>query len=1060
MLEAIVIHRSFPRQLALLSLLLLIFTATPAHALETPPNVLWQRDLTSATHTNTTLQLTDCKLLSNGNLAITGQFTGTDPILGSPHQSGQDPTNGTFVALQSPAGDLLWLHRFDGASFAELATDDQDNIHLANYSKTAVSLLGTNLPAESEATLVYALSLKPDGSLNHLRRLGKMDTLDDYLQSLLQTSCQPVSDDLLVSLEFQKTLQLGGNSYTASVDATSALRFNLTAQDEVSWLHHFDATYLAKLGPVAPLTGGAYLSCMNFFGPASFQGQNYAADVNIAHSLMVWHDSTGQVTKTARVTGTNSKSARISGAALAADGDLFLQVSASGTASIQLQPSVGDALPVSLPGVPDDDYGNITIIRVSPDLSALRWQISSELGGLLALNNLQSDQAGNLYAAFYLVYHRTVFGGQLLTPVIQTAQTKTVLVKLSPTGQLLWIRDEKSSFSTGFDVAPDGTGYLVSDKAYQGDPARVVSIGASLDTSPPEFTGLSLTNQLAPSGSTLYFTPPVSSNSSTVYYWFKDGFLVTNSLASMLLISNLSAAHLGSYTVLASNQFGTATSGPYTFKLGPPSKLAGAELLQHIKTPHLAGLLNYFSPDGRYHLCTFKSQSEIDLNSAIYPAIPDRLYCQTAARGDTPLVFPIDHPARADAYPSALIANDGSCFFMTTYLAGPVHQPDRRHWLCRTDSTGNELWELDISTTTSWQFRDMTIHQNTNLVLLAYCKQGTALGTHPPVTQSGLYLVRMSFAGEVLDTKLILLGEDLYGGMHLAPDGSGYLRTSSPVTIPGGETVPAVAGHFHLFRFDADGQINWFHRMRDPSLFVFDKDVACDADGVVVSVTYMDQIDTPGIPLQNVDHLGVLVLRWHKDGHLEWHKVLDTPGRDYVRALDIDAGGNVILGLMTTNEFTMDGLTVPANPQDFEQPVLVRLSRAGIMSDALRLSASGPLVISDLDIDPTGRVLFSGGIAMHTSQPNLFQMGPYTALQNYPGLGGYYAITGPMGPPLLMRHEGAGLKLDWSEHLSDFRLESSPSPTGPWTPVTTSTNSITLDAGTSSQFFRLKEVIE
>jgi hypothetical protein len=1059
MLEAIVIHRSFPRQLAsLLSLLLLVFTVAPARALEIPPNILWHRDLTSAAHTNTTLHLTDCKLLSNGNLAITGQFTGTDPILGSPHQSGQDPTNGTFVALQSPAGDLLWLHRFDGASFAELAADDQDNIHLANYSKTAVSVLGTNLPAEPEATLVYALSLKPDGSLNHLRRLGKMDALDDYFQSLLQTSCQPVSDGLLVSLEFQETLQLGGNSYTASVDAASALRFKFTAQNEVSWLHHFDATYLAKLGPVAPLTEGAYLSCINFFGPASFQGQTYPADVNIAHSLMVWHDSAGQVTKTARVTGTNGKSVRISGVTLAADGYLFLQVSARGAPGIRLQPPVGDPLLVSLPGEPDDDYDNITIIRVSPDLSDLRWQIGSELGGLLAFNNLQSDQAGNLYAAFFLLYHRTVFGGQLLTPFIQSAQTKTVLVKLSPTGQLLWIRDEKSSFSTGFDVAPDGTSYLVSDKTYQGDPARVVSIGASLDTSPPEFKGLSLTNQLAPSGSTLYFTPPVSGNNSTVYYWFKDGALVTNSPASRLLISNLSAAHLGSYTILASNQFGTATSGPYTFKLGPPSKLAEAELLQHIKTPSLAGLWTYFSPDGRYHLCTFGSQSEFELNSAIYPAIPYRLYCQTAARGDTPRVFPIDYPTNA-LFPSALIANDGSCIFMASYRAGPANQQYSRHWLRRTDSTGNTLWELDVASATSWQFHGMSIHQNTNLVLLAYCKQGTALGTPPPVTQSGLYLVRISFAGEVLDTKLLLLGEDLYAGMYLASDGSGYLQTTSPATIPGGETIPTVAGHFHLFRFDADGQISWFRRLPQPD--EYNMAIANDADGVVLGITYRDQVEVSGLPALNFQDQGVLVIRWSKDGHLEWHKVLDTPGWDYVRALDVDAGGNVIFGLMTTNEFTMDGLTVPANPQNFEQPVLVTLSRAGIMSDALRLSASGPLVISDLAIDPTGRVLFSGGIAMYTSQPNLFQMGPYTALQNYPWLGGYYAMTGPMGPPLLMRQESGELKLNWSEHLPGYALESSPSPTGPWAPVTTSTNSITLDAGTSgNQFFRLKQQSE
>lgn len=1042
------------RYLVLISFLLVALSTSPAHALETPPNILWQHKVNLDSATEVTLA--DCKVLHNGNLVVAGLYTGTGPLLGDEFVAERDPVKGAFVAAQSPTGTLLWLHRFAGTSLTGLEIDQQDNLYLANYSPEGVSLLGTTLAAETDAFLIYRLSMKADGSLNHLIRLGRFEFFDGFPLQTLRTICKPTADGCVLSLHFIGTLRFGESSYD-SEGGIDVAWISLNQAGDPLWAYHLPIGDHNQ-APLLALPEDRYLSYTTTQGLLHLDGKDYPTSSGSGHSLLIWFSAEGQIEKAAHFHG--QKSTQIQGLARNSQGEILLLVYGHGDVSVEFD--TGTPLTFSIEGAEPA----VKYLCVSADFTSIRWQKLVPGISFGAYGGLHCDATDNLYATFSSP-SKYVFERLLVKDSFNQSEVNPATVlKLGADGNSVWIRKVLPGLELAMDVTPDGRSFIGSSDLISSGISSVILLASDQASSAPEFHQLPLAYQVVPAQSTLYLNATVNGASDTIYYWLKDGVNLTNSTSSSLVLSNVGPTDLGTYTLLASNRFGTVSAGPFRFSLGPPSKLADIEFLQHIDTALLDSFDAKFSPNGRNYVVCGSSQGTLlqGGNSYLKPT-----FLQTTIGSHPPVFSVLDQPG-ISANPKSVITDAGQCFVMDSLYGrppGPSAQISQG-WLTGFDSSGTKLWELLSTGRNGAYFLDLALSKNTNLVVLASCHSQTSFGTGSPATKDGLYLIRLSLTGEVLSQKLLLEAESMFGlgtKFTFAPDGSGYIMAESPYTfkIPGGETYPAdETRSVLLLRFDPNGDLLWLKRLPSSSSYGLNA-VTCDAQGMVTCINYDGQPDLPGLPPLQLDK-GIVVIRWNQEGLPEWHKVFDNLGQiDMANAVAMDAAGNIVLGLITQDDIQLDDLFVPANPgvdkERNQQSILVHLSRIGKVTDTFRIPSDSSDLIGSLDIDPKGRVLFCSGIGSfnYDVYHPIVQIGPYRISQDF-GVGGFYGITAPLGPPLLTQHQGNELKLNWSEYLSGFNLESSPSPIGPWNPVSTATNSFTLDtSSTTGQFFRLKE---
>ncbi len=75
----------------------------------------------------------------------------------------------------------------------------------------------------------------------------------------------------------------------------------------------------------------------------------------------------------------------------------------------------------------------------------------------------------------------------------------------------------------------------------------------------------------AAAGGTTYFYVVASGSPTPTYQWRKDGVALAGATGSLLVRSNVSAADVGSYTVVVTNSAGTATSAPAALALEAPA---------------------------------------------------------------------------------------------------------------------------------------------------------------------------------------------------------------------------------------------------------------------------------------------------------------------------------------------------------------------------------------------------------------------------------------------------------------------------------------------------------
>ncbi|HEY1169762.1 MAG TPA: hypothetical protein VGH19_00205 [Verrucomicrobiae bacterium] len=1046
-------RRYLKSSLWLLIVVIVAFYTITSHALETPPNLRWQHTIS----TNENTLLTDCKILPDGNIAIAGKYKGTEPLFGSAHVSGHHPVSGTFIAVNTPAGELLWLQRMVGDALPKLSTDDNGNICLSNYAFESVTLLGTTIPAETDAAVLYTLVLKPDGTLERLSRLGRLEFTPDHPFDSLKTLFLPEDDGYLVGLEFRGKLKIEETELISSSPGQDVLWLKIGNTGQFVWHHQFRSPYYTFLGSLQKTPAGDLLGYVNWMDDGTFNSTTYDIDGMRSHSLLVRLASSGAVQSATHVK--SDISAGIAGLLRNTSGDLVLQIIGAGTLNV----GANISFPLATPLFNTDS--SITIACVSSDLTARLWQTDFNPGHFIfSTTDLRADAAGNIYTAMS-THYQSVLAGQLIQQNLKYLTLyPTMLLKLSPVGTPLWIRTASAGRCATLDITATGKSYLFTNPDFATSDSTFTSLASSLQTSAPEFHARSLTNQVVATGSTLHLNPVVNGAADTIFYWFKDDEPLTNSSFSSLILTNVSSADLSSYTLIASNQFGSISAGPFRFTLTPPSRLSDIGTADHINTELLYRIDGRFSPNGKNHVVAGLSYTPIFRGPEYYLHGETNMTFCLLQIGDSPSRFFMAGTPSTGNNPKAVITDAGTCFVVDGIAS------TTKGWIASYDQNGNKLWE-HVTTGGAVHFSDIAVNSQGQLCVLASSEMNFTINSST-ITGGGIYLLKFSIAGELMShqkllspsANLVWLGVE---NLRLAPDDSIFISgrrsdSHSLIAADGTTVPPAVNKPLFLAHFNSSGQMRWC-KVLPEHFFHLITPMDCDVHGVVWIQSITGQTTLPDLPPLEADRGGIVVIRWNNDGTLAWHRLIDSPGKlEIAHAVTLDAAGNMILGLGTEGILTLGGQTFPLNDVSSShlESLLVRFSKDGDYLDAWRPAADGLNVIASLTLDPKGRLLFTGVLGWTSDPVTTLQMGHSRFTQDI-GSGGFYGITAPLGPPLSVKSEGGSLLLNWSPYLSDFTLESSPSPNGPWTPVTNTTSYISIPTDTStSQFFRLKQQSE
>ena len=125
------------------------------------------------------------------------------------------------------------------------------------------------------------------------------------------------------------------------------------------------------------------------------------------------------------------------------------------------------------------------------------------------------------------------------------------------------IRTSTVTFSavggTTYSIAVDGWGATPSDQfTYTGAITLNLDYAGSINTAPSITTHPA--SQTIAAGSTVTFTAAANGNPAPTYQWKKGGTSVSGATSSSYTIANVTAGDAGSYTVVATNSAGSATS--------------------------------------------------------------------------------------------------------------------------------------------------------------------------------------------------------------------------------------------------------------------------------------------------------------------------------------------------------------------------------------------------------------------------------------------------------------------------------------------------------------------
>ncbi|TAL01531.1 MAG: hypothetical protein EPO07_08215, partial [Verrucomicrobia bacterium] len=471
--------------------------------------ILWLRTAGSANSEVVTALAVDAA----GNLIVVGAIAGVTDFGGAvlTNYGGSD----SFVAKYDAAGALLWATNFGGTSTDQangVAVDAVGNIYLTG-TFAGTNQFGAITITNAGNTDAFLAKCDPNGNPLWVRRAGGTG----------------VEQGRSVALD------LSGNAYWAGEFASSTLGFggivlsNLSAPTAAFadvflarldsdgnplWAQRAGSTSGETVRAVAVDGGGNACVFGSFAATATFGGLSVSpSSGQTADLFLARYDSSGAARWVRTVAGSSTKTA--GGLALDAGGNVYL------TGSFLSMVNFGGVF-VAQPGAP-----------------------GSFLGG----TNLTSAGGSDIFVAAFSV------NGNLLW-ALKAGGTSTE-------GSSGLATDNLGNLSFAGSFSTTATFGHVTQTSAGGTDAVLAKLAAFDGAAPPAFTAQP-TNQTISAGANVLLTVGVLAPGPITWQWRFNGAIIPGATSLSLLLSNVTAAQSGDYSVDVTTPNGNLFSTPAT----------------------------------------------------------------------------------------------------------------------------------------------------------------------------------------------------------------------------------------------------------------------------------------------------------------------------------------------------------------------------------------------------------------------------------------------------------------------------------------------------------------
>ncbi len=517
--------------------------------LDTPPEFTWARRSGSPNAAGTNNDFVKgTKVDANGNVYVTGSFSGTADF-GSTNITSAGSQD-FFLAKYDPAGTLLWVAQGGGAGSDQGLglTLDPAGSPIVSGDIGGSATFGTNVLTGLGASDIFVAKFTPAGQLLWIRTAGGPGT--DHGHGVVTDGSGNV-------------FLVGGFSGTASFGA-----FNLTdlgTRDVciVKFDSAGNVVWARRAGSAAGLddgyeavpdgAGGIFLTG-TIAGNADFGAINLTA-TGSTEAFVAHYDAGGNVIMAVCSAGSGNKE----GYSLARDpsGNLLLSGSFTGTAIFGADTlrsagngdvflakldSTGTFLWARQGGGANDDESFFGKVAVDGNGNAF---IAGAVGGTATFNTTTLSGMGN----------DDVFIG-----------------KYDPAGNLVWVQHAGGNnydYSRGLAVDPAGTVYVggTFTATAQFGQFSLTSVGAGdmfvgkIGFVPPAIT-LQPVGGSVLAGQNLTLAIVATGTGGVTYQWRFNGTNITGATNTTYTIPNVTTNAAGTYDVLVTHVYGTATSAP------------------------------------------------------------------------------------------------------------------------------------------------------------------------------------------------------------------------------------------------------------------------------------------------------------------------------------------------------------------------------------------------------------------------------------------------------------------------------------------------------------------